>query len=135
MNQQQMSRTLLQLTNQARYAAGLLELQLHPKLQQAAQDHAKAMAYGGYFDHVDNCGQAVGERLLALGYNYRWSGENISAGKNLVEEVFNWWMSSAGHRSNILKAEFSVMGLGYCYIEQDKLSFHYYWVHTFASPL
>lgn len=128
------TQTLLRLCNQARFDAGVNLLQVHSSLQAVAQGHAEAMATGAYFDHVDTQGRGAGERLLAAVFNYRWAGENISAGKQDVEAVFHWWMSSVGHRANILKAEFTLMGLGYCFIESDRLAFQHYWVQIFAAP-
>lgn len=126
---------LLDLTNAARAQAGCAPVQLDLLLQHVAEAHAHAMAINGYFDHIDRAGRAVGERLLAAGYNYRWAGENISAGKDDIEAVFHWWMSSAGHRANIVKQEFCAMGLGHTYVADDRLGFHHYWVQVFAAPL
>jgi uncharacterized protein YkwD len=126
---------LLELTNAARTQAGCAPLHSDPLLQRVANAHAQAMAGAGYFDHIDRAGLGVGERLLAAGYNYRWAGENISAGKDDIAAVFYWWMSSTGHRANIVKAEFSAMGLGHAYVADDRLGFHHYWVQVFAAPL
>lgn len=126
---------LLTSTNAARACECIPGLSTHPLLNQVAQAHAEAMARGGYFDHIDNEGRGVGERLLAAGYNYRWCGENISAGKNSAEEVIAWWLTSAPHRENLLKMEFTDVGFGYCFIEQDKNSFHHYWVQVLGTQL
>jgi uncharacterized protein YkwD len=126
---------LLELTNRERLANGLQPLQWHATLAQVAQQHAEAMAYGAWFDHVDTQGRGVGERLLDGGYNYRWAGENISAGKQDALSTFDWWMQSESHRGNILKPEFTAAGFGYCFIAQDALDFHHYWVQVLASPL
>jgi uncharacterized protein YkwD len=126
---------LLELTNIARQQAGAAPLHLDPILQNVAHAHALAMASAGYFDHVDRLGRGVGERLLDAGYNYRWCGENISAGKDRIDAVFHWWMSSPPHRTNILKPEFTAMGLGHAHVGSDRLAFHHYWVQVFASPL
>lgn len=125
---------LLSTTNAARIRAGLTLLHSDALLDRIAQAHAEAMAYGGYFDHIDNAGRGVGERLLAAGYNYRWCGENISAGKTHAGEVVEWWLNSAPHRENILKPEFTDVGFGYCFIEQDRNSFHHYWVQVLGTP-
>ena len=85
---------LLTLTNAARARAGAPSLSGSALLGQVAQGHAEAMAHGGYFDHIDTQGRGVGERLLAAGYNYRWCGENISAGKDTAEAVVQWWLES-----------------------------------------
>jgi len=126
---------LLELTNRARLANGFQPVQLQPTLTTVAQQHAEAMAYGAWFDHVDTQGRGVGERLLDSGYNYRWAGENISAGKQQAQATFDWWMQSEPHRGNILKPEFTAAGFGYCFIAQDSRSFHHYWVQVLASPL
>lgn len=126
---------LLTLSNLARTREGAPPLCANALLEQVAQSHAEAMAYGGYFDHIDTQGRGVGARLLAAGYNYRWCGENISAGKKQPEHIVQWWLESEGHRMNILKPEFTEAGFGYCFIEQDKNSFHHYWVQVLAAPL
>lgn len=123
------------LTNTARADAGAPVLRANALLDRVAQGHAEAMAYGGYFDHIDTQRRGVGERLLAAGYNYRWCGENISAGKSTAEAVVQWWLESAGHRANILQLEFIETGFGYCFIERDKNAFHHYWVQVLAAPL
>ncbi len=127
--------TLLKLTNIARAHAGAAPLHTNALLEQVAQDHAEAMARGAYFDHVDTLGRGVGERLLAARYNYRWCGENISAGKPCAEAVVQWWLSSESHRANIVKPEFTETGFGYCYIARDRNSFHHYWVQVLGAPL
>lgn len=126
---------LLVSTNAARLNAGVAPLRFNALLTQVAQSHAEAMARGGYFDHVDTHGRGVGARLLDAGYNYRWCGENISAGKNDANAVVQWWLSSESHRSNLLKAEFIDVGFGYCFIEHDKNSFHHYWVQVLGVQM
>ena len=126
---------LLELTNRLRATHGLQQLQWHPTLASVAQQHTEAMAFGAWFDHVDTQGRGVGERLLVGGYNYRWAGENISAGKVQAQATFDWWLQSESHRGNILKPEFTAAGFGYCFIAQDTRNFHHYWVQVLASPL
>lgn len=131
----ELSRRLLQLSNDARTAAGAPPLMLDVLVQQVAQAHAEAMARGAYLDHIDMQGRAAGERLQDAGFVYRWAGENISAGKAVVDEVFAWWLSSDGHRANILKPEFNLTGCGYAFVASDSRQFHHYWVQVFATPL
>lgn len=126
---------LLTSTNAARAREGVPLLHLNDALNQVAECHAEAMANGGYFDHIDNQGRGVGERLLAAGYNYRWCGENISAGKSNADDVIQWWLTSPAHRDNMLKPEFTDVGFGYCFIAQDKNSFHHYWVQVLAKQM
>ncbi|ALG66875.1 CAP domain-containing protein [Beggiatoa leptomitoformis] len=125
--------TLLILTNTARHNAGLAAVECHPILMNSAQKHAEEMAQHNYVDHIDLHGWASGDRLKAQGYEYRFAGENISAGINEPIAMMNGWMSSTGHRANILKPEFTVTGFGYAYCENS--SYKHYWVQVFASPL
>ncbi len=124
---------LLQLSNEARRALGIAPLLYDARMQQVAQSHAEAMARGAYLDHIDTQGRGVGERLLDTGFQFRWAGENISAGKDRIDDVFHWWMSSEGHRANILKPEFALTGMGYSFVAVDARSFHHYWVQVFAA--
>lgn len=126
---------LVTLCNDARALVGAGALHADALIQQVAQAHAEAMARGGYLDHVDTQGRAVGERLMEAGFVYRWAGENISAGKADIDDVFQWWMSSHGHRANILKSEYVLTGCGYAFVASDIRSFHHYWVQVFAAAL
>jgi uncharacterized protein YkwD len=126
---------LLTLTNRLRGNAGAAPLQWHAQLAQVAQQHADTMAREGWFDHVDTQGRAVGERLMDAGFVYRFAGENISAGKATAQETFDWWLQSAPHRDNMLKAEFTDIGFGYCFMQTDRNHFHHYWVMVLAAPM
>lgn len=126
---------LVSLCNTARANVGVNALRADTRLQRVAQAHAEAMARDGYLDHVDRQGRGVGERLMASGFVYRWAGENISAGKDNIDDVFHWWMTSAGHRANILKSEYTLTGAGYAFVQNDVRVFHHYWVQVFATPM
>lgn len=55
-------------------------------------------------------------------------GENIAAGQQSPSEVMDAWMNSAGHRANILTAEFTHMGAGYRLYSDG---YQKYWVQLF----
>jgi uncharacterized protein YkwD len=44
---------------------------------------------------------------------YKTWGENIAAGQATPKEVVDAWMASPGHKANILREEFTHMGVGY----------------------
>ena len=54
-------------------------------------------------------------------------GENLAYGQTTPEQVVNEWMASPGHAENILRSEYTQMGVS-CYIESGT----YYWVQHFA---
>jgi uncharacterized protein YkwD len=126
---------LLALCNAARDALGIAPLHWSPLLAVTAHQHAQAMALQGYFDHVDRQLRGVGERLQANGYRFSRAGENISAGLNDIEAVFDWWMQSEGHRALILEPGFEETGFGHHYIAADALNMHHYWVQVFGARL
>ncbi|MFN8474423.1 MAG: CAP domain-containing protein [Anaerolineae bacterium] len=113
------AQTLLDLTNQARAAAGVAPLKASCRLIRSAQTHTSAMAQAGQLMHqlpseLPQC--AVGpnnDRYDAIGYLWLSCGENIASGSssfNTPQAVHDAWMTSSGHRDNILRPEFKEMG-------------------------
>ncbi|HYT10159.1 MAG TPA: CAP domain-containing protein, partial [Mycobacteriales bacterium] len=100
------------LTNVERTKAGCGALRVDPRLTAAAEAHSKDMVDRDYFSHTSPDGEGPGDRAEAAGYP-RWSGENIAAGYPTPEAVVQGWMSSAGHRANILNCESKATGVGY----------------------
>jgi uncharacterized protein YkwD len=121
--------SVLSLTNQERQNNGLNPLTESSLLSQAAQKHAENMVLTGIFNHVIG-GLGPGDRITAEGYAWQRYGENIAFGYSTASQVVVGWMNSPGHRANILKAEFTEIGLGYALNAQGRA----YWVQVFAAP-
>ena len=103
-------KTMLVKHNRVRADRGLKRLCIHPKLQRAVEAHTQDMIRRDYFDHGD-----VGKRLKKFGYNWRFCGENIAYGsgtRGAPGRIFDGWMSSSGHRSNILNRKYREVGIG-----------------------
>lgn len=79
-------------------------------LQAAAQNHADAMARTGQFGHTGANGSTLSSRVRAAGYRACYGAENIAYGQNSVGQVFQDWMASPGHRTNILAAQATQFG-------------------------
>ena len=79
-------------------------------LQAAAQAQADDMARSGSFSHTGSNGSTLASRTRAAGYNACFSAENIAHGQTNIAEVFADWMTSDGHRRNILAAEATQFG-------------------------
>lgn len=124
---------LLRLTNAERQKAGLPPLRLASKLGQAAQRHAEDMARNNFFDHKGSNGSQPSDRAKAAGYSFSYIGENIAAGRATPAETIRQWMSSPGHRSNILKREYTEIGFGY--VSAPSTRYRHYWVQVFGTPL
>jgi len=78
----------------------------------AAQRHAEDMVNQGYFDHTSQDGRSFADRSREAGYDASPRGENIAAGYPTAEAVMAGWMSSDGHRSNILAGGSNEIGVG-----------------------
>ncbi|SFP79617.1 Uncharacterized conserved protein YkwD, contains CAP (CSP/antigen 5/PR1) domain [Amycolatopsis arida] len=102
---------VVELVNQARSSAGCGSLRVDARLTKAAQGHSDDMSARGYFSHTTPEGVTFAERVRAAGYP-RPGGENIARGARSAEQVMRMWMSSDGHRRNILNCSFRAIGVG-----------------------
>lgn len=113
-NQRAVEIAVLCETNLRRVKAGLSPLVLNEKLSQAARAHGADMYRRGYFDHASPEGKRVLDRVQATGYRGLkfCCGENIAANIPNAAQVVSIWMSSPGHRANILLANAREIGVG-----------------------
>jgi uncharacterized protein YkwD len=104
---------ILDLTNAERQKAGLGPLALSTPLNDAAQGYSQVLAGGACFEHTCGPVPKFEDRVGQAGYN-GWNalGENIAAGYPTPEAVVAGWMSSPGHRANMLSPNFTEMGIG-----------------------
>ncbi|MFJ2652027.1 CAP domain-containing protein [Streptomyces sp. NPDC087420] len=104
---------VLALTNAERGAAGLRPLAPDRRLAGAAQTYSADMAARAFYSHTSPEGLAPWDRAAAAGAPHRGIGENIACGQRTAAEVVEGWMNSPGHRANILKPDFTHLGVGY----------------------
>jgi uncharacterized protein YkwD len=107
---------LVQLTNQARAAAGLGALRVDSTLAGVARWRSKDMVERNYFSHsIPPNGTKVFDELTRIGYCYTVAGENI--GKNnfpddsATQAIQDGFMNSPTHRANIL-GTWTMIGVG-----------------------
>ncbi|MFF4474994.1 CAP domain-containing protein [Streptomyces sp. NPDC001599] len=100
------------LTNRERAGAGLPALAVDARLTAAAQAHSADMVTRDFYSHTDPDGGKPWDRAAAAGADRRTVGENIACGQRSPAEVVEGWMNSPGHRANILKADFTHIGVG-----------------------
>jgi uncharacterized protein YkwD len=117
--------TLPEQINLQRLNAGLPLLTRDSRLTAAAEAHALDMATMGTLSHVGSSGYTVGTRVKIQGYCYHLVTENIASGWKTVALVVRGWMSSPGHRANILSPQVTEYGVGRA---GD------YWVMIYADP-
>ena len=103
---------LTSLTNEEREennAAPLLENEL---LALAAKLKAEDMAREGYFAHTSPDGKTPWYWLNQVGYKYALAGENLAVNFFESDEVAQAWMDSPTHRANIVKKDYTEIGIG-----------------------
>jgi uncharacterized protein YkwD len=81
-----------------------------PLLEQAARQQAGYMASAGKMAHRTGWGKDFTSRMRANGIRGA-AAENVAYGQKTAKEVLAGWMTSKGHRRNMLDPEFGHFGL------------------------
>ncbi|KAA5837146.1 CAP domain-containing protein [Saccharopolyspora hirsuta] len=123
---------LLDLTNDARAAAGCPPLRLNADLSEAAAGHSADMAHRNFYDHTGSNGSDPAGRTRAAGYPGDYIGENIAAGYPSIEVVFRKWMDTTAHRDNILNCKFTDLGIGHANVPGSR--YGDYWTQNLGRP-
>lgn len=124
-------RRVLSLTNAARLVRGLHPpLRLHSLLTSAARSHTRDQAFVRLgISHTGTDGSSLSIRVKRQGYRYMFAAENVARGQLSPEHVFRSWMSSRGHRKNILNGRAREMGLYVTADNNGKL----FWTQVFGT--
>ena len=102
---------LAQLTNEQRQKNNLPSLSMNSALSLAAQKKAENMFQENYWSHYSPDGKTPWDFILGAGYKYEYAGENLAKNFLFSNGVVDAWMNStAGHRENILKREYTEVG-------------------------
>jgi thermitase len=94
------------LINNARTSAGLEPLVNDPNLAALAREHVLYMiqqnqlSHDGFYDRASRSG-------------YRSVGENVAMGYRNAQSLADGWLSSSGHKANIMNPAFRYSGLAY----------------------
>jgi uncharacterized protein YkwD len=120
---------MLALVNAARAEAGLAPLVLERRLSAAACAQARDLAAGGPLTHRSRDGSNLADRLTRAGYRFAMAAENLAAGAPTPDETVWLWLSSPGHRRNMLTAGFNQAGAAY--VSGDGMAI---WVLVLAKP-
>jgi len=106
-----LSAVLVDLTNTERAKNDAAPLTTNPQLQEAAQLKANDMAAKSYFSHNTPEGYTPWYWLDKVGYTYDYAGENLAINFFDSADVENAWMNSPGHRANIVKTNYTQIGI------------------------
>lgn len=102
---------MLALVNEERVNVGLPPLTLDQRLVPIARQHSEEMFRLRYFAHQSPVNGSPFDRIEAAGIRYSRAGENLAYAQS-VAVAHRGLMSSQGHRENILRPEFTRIGIG-----------------------
>ncbi|WP_369172621.1 CAP domain-containing protein [Streptomyces sp. R28] len=102
---------VLRLVNDERAQVGCSAVAANSSLADLAQDFSEDMAGRGFFDHTDPGGASPWDRAAKAGIT-DLGGENIARGQADAAAVMDAWMTSPGHKANILNCDFKTLGVG-----------------------
>ena len=111
---------VMRKVNEERIKAGLTALREDPALTQAACTRAREIVRK--FSHTRPDGSAWSS------VSARAFGENIAMGQRTADKVMAAWLTSPGHRANILRASFGSIGV--CCLVSGGVT---YWVQLFGK--
>jgi uncharacterized protein YkwD len=127
--------TMLRLINSGRRSAGLPRLRSSPTLARAARFKLARIAACGEFSHTP-CGARFTATFRAAGWRGGMIGENIACGGSYLGSppvIFRSWMSSPGHRANIMRRSFHREGLAVGTVVLPRAGRVRLWVNTFGA--
>ena len=127
----ELEEAVLNIVNEERANAGCGPVQAERSLHQAARLHSQDMADNNYFSHTGLNGSRFSDRARAAGYQGFPAGENIAAGYNSAQSVMAGWMSSSGHRRNILNCRHTHIGIGQA--DNSNSRYRRYWTQVFGQ--
>ncbi|WP_055489121.1 CAP domain-containing protein [Streptomyces sp. TP-A0356] len=117
---------IVELVNAERSKVGCSPVTLNATLAKVAQAHSEDMASHQNMSHTGSDGSSPGDRITRAGYNWSTYGENVAYGYATPEKVMAGWMSSPGHKANILNCAFKEIGVGFA--QPDN-----YWTQDFGT--
>ena len=117
----EVERKVTQLTNEARRDHHLMPLDRDITLVDIARCHSDYMLKRNYFSHVSPDGKSIQDRIVpAYSRTLSRAGENIWSGHGydysdatlMARVIVDSWMSSPGHRANLLNPNYNYLGVG-----------------------
>ena len=121
-------------------------LRWNSKLALAAKIHSNDLAESNTFSHTGSgessdivaqldhpgTGSTMQERIEYTGYTeWTYLGENIAGGQSTVQEVIDAWIGSPGHCRNLMREEFTEVGM--TRVNNTNSKYKSYWTQDFGK--
>ena len=131
--EQEYEREVLKETNRQRIANNLLPLATFDKLEEAAGIRAEELLTNVAHERPDGTYYSTVFEEVGLSSN-AYTGENIAGGAavTLPKRAVDAWMSSPGHRANILNSNYTHMSVGYATTD-DSTKYKDNWIQLFMG--
>lgn len=126
-------RHMLKLLNRERRRFGLHPLRSNPGLVKIARKHSAEMRDQNYFAHTSPYSGTLKDRFDRDRFYARSIAENISRSLS-VHDAMAGLMQSLGHRENILRADFTDVGVGAAFYVDEHGKRNIFFTQNFAIP-
>ena len=127
-----MERAVVSRINEIRRVQGRPPLRVDATLSRVAREYACWLSTRQTLTHEGPAGQTVADRVRTAGQPFREVGENLASNVNVPDPVataIDGWMTSEGHRDNVLRGAFTRTGVGIC-----RRGRAYYFTQVFLRP-
>lgn len=121
---------LFDLTNAARVHHNVPPVKWESTVRGTAYKHSLDMASQNYFNHTNLAGQSPFDRMTMDDINYSVAGENLAYGQSSSIFAHEGLMNSIGHRKNLLKRDFKLLGVGVAFNDENQP----YFTENFYTP-
>lgn len=129
--QQSLEMQMFDLVNAARADNGLAPVTWNSAAQSSSRKHSLDMAEHDFFDHMNLRNESPFQRMEKEGIHYLYAGENIAMGYSSSIFAHEALMNSAGHRKNILNAQYTHLGAGVQFQKETAVP---YYTQNFFTP-
>lgn len=124
-----MEMEVIRLVNVEREKLGRPALVENSKMSSIARTKSNDFVKNNYFSHTSPTYGSPFDMLKSFGITYSAAAENLASGQGTPTQVMNTWMSSSGHRANILNSTYNQIGVGIARDSKGKL----YWTQMFIK--
>jgi uncharacterized protein YkwD len=109
-------------------------LVMDPILRCSARLQSLDMFERHFFDHTNPDGLDPFERMSAAGFHGSGAGENIAVGQTSPQQVMQSWMDSDGHCANVMRPNYTMLGVGYHPGAGSRGLGSHFWTQNFGAP-
>jgi len=107
---------------------------MDPILRCSARLHSLDMFERAFFGHINPDGLDPFERMAAAGFHGSGAGENIAVGQTSPQQVMKSWMQSDDHCSNVMRPNYTMLGVGYHPGAGGRGLGSNFWTQNFGAP-